>query len=55
VGQFSVGGNNHPTNGLQGMVLRHKIVKATNAEQALGKNIGSAHGAGVLGGVITCY
>ena len=35
----------HLANGPKGMVLRHKVVKATNTEQALGEGIGSAHGA----------
>jgi hypothetical protein len=36
-------------NSPQGMVLGHKVVDASNAEQALGKAIGSAHGE-VFGG-----
>ena len=39
----------HLANGPQGMVLWHEVVKATNAEQALGERIGSAH-ADVCGG-----
>jgi hypothetical protein len=35
----------HLANRSPGMVLRHKVVKATNTEQALGEGIGSAHGA----------